>query len=123
MKKLLLALVLAFASISAFAGDIYPTVDGYQVYLPSCGGTIQINNGGANQQLNAVLRNVQNCSNVTLQDGRHYEMNQPQGSRGGSYTVLTASQLSPGTYSTIVTISSDSGKHYDRAIVYFTVTR
>lgn len=123
MKKFI-ALFLALSALSsAFAGDVYPKIDGSQVYLPSCGGTIQINNGGVNQQLNAVFRKVEDCSNVTLQDGRSYKMNQTPGARSGSYTVVTAAELNPGTYSTTIYISSNSGAHQDRAIVYFTVTR
>lgn len=109
-------------SASAFADYVTAKVGGPAKYLASCGGTVKVNNGGNDNQLNITFKDVQDCSYVILQDGRQYQMKQPQGERSGSYTILTASQLRPGSYTTSITLQSASGKHWDIIKVPFTVT-
>lgn len=117
------ALVAMMMSVSAFADHLTVKVNGKAKELPSCGGTVKVNNGGNDNQLNITFKNVEDCSYVILQDGRTYQMKQPQGERNGSYTILNANELRSGSYTTTVTVQSLSGKHWDIIKVPFSVSR
>ncbi len=121
MMKHLLALVLALSASTAFAGNVTASINGREVRLPECEGTVQINNGGTDNQLNAVFRKVKNCSNIEISSGKTYKMSQPEGQRGGSYTVFTAQALARGDYYTQINVYSNSKTHYDTVTVYFSV--
>jgi hypothetical protein len=86
-----------------------------------CGGTVEVNNGGNDNQLNIVFRHVVDCSNIDF-NGKHYEMNQARGARSGSYTILMADDRRAGEHTQLVKLSSDSGAHFENIYVHYRIT-
>ncbi len=101
---------------------------GEEARLPNCGGTVEIakskqgNRGG--EQLNVILRNVENCSDFVWEDLYNYAKNEKtdlsydlqrnrKGEWGGSYT-LSWDYIKNGKNRMSFYVSSNSGKTLDR---------
>lgn len=118
MKKLsLLTLALSlWLSTSAFA-DSFTLIDSNHEYsLKECGGTIEAtvtNAGNGADQINFVLRNVENCSNIEVRElNKTYKIQGENGNRSGSFTI-PASILPTGANYLTVTVRSNSSAHLD----------
>ena len=119
VKYLGFALTFGLFASSAFA-DIDLTVGGGERSMSFCGGTVEVNNGGSDNQLNIVFRRVENCSNVDF-NGRNYEMSGRQGARNGSFTILMADDRRAGEHTQFVKLSSDSGAHFEDIYVHYRI--
>jgi hypothetical protein len=116
------ASVLAMSLLSnAYAGYVSLRV-GQSAYLPSCGGTIAVNNGGNDNQLNLVFSRVAQCSNYIDFQGRHYRLQGQQPNYFGSFTATTASQSQPGWQTSRFYVRSNSGAHADTIDVSYFVS-
>ena len=101
MFKKFIVLALALASTSAFAQIELQTAE---QPLPTCGGTVQIttsdqnaSGGGEADQVNIVFREVQNCSNFSLEGTNFSDLNytkklqqRSDGTYGASFTIPKA---------------------------------
>lgn len=117
-----IALISGLFAANAFAGYVSIGVGTGERALPSCGGTVEVNNGGNNNQLNVVFRNVQDCSNLSIPEkAKTYKLQEQVRGRGGSYTVTTAEKKRPGFHSAELTLESNSGAHSDEIEVYYEV--
>jgi hypothetical protein len=116
------ACAVALGSVtSAFAGYVSVRV-GQSAYLPSCGGTIAVNNGGNDDQLNLVFSRVAQCSYYIDYLGRQYRLQGQQPNYFGSFTATTAHQSQPGWHVSRFTLRSNSGAHSDTIDVSYYVT-
>lgn len=117
-----LAMVSALFAANAFAGFVSIGVGTGERALPSCGGTVEVNNGGNDNQLNVVFRNVQDCSNLSIPEkNKTYKLQEQVRGRGGSYTVTTAEKKRTGFHSAELTLESNSGAHSDEIEVFYEV--
>lgn len=117
-----LVMVSALFASSAFAGYVSIGVGTGERALPSCGGTVEVNNGGNDNQLNVVFRNVQDCSNLSIPEkNKTYKLQEQVRGRGGSYTVTTAEKKRTGFHSADLSLESNSGAHGDEIEVYYEV--
>lgn len=125
MKKYLgILFSLLMISSSAFA-DIRVDLNGSAQSLRECGGTIQAKStaqgAGQSDQVNLILRGVEQCSNFIIDTtSQEYKLQDQGGKRGGAYTI-SAGRLSFGWNQIALTVRSNSGKHYDRVSIWVNV--
>ncbi len=124
MKKLLIVLAaLSALSTQAFAGTRTLYTNG-RVDLPSCGGTADLDiewNGDANLKLSGIDQ----CSNFDIVAGTFHtvvydskKIPGRNGNRSGSFTIPRRF-ITFGVNDVVVTIKSNSGKHYDKVHLVF----
>ncbi|MCO5142862.1 MAG: hypothetical protein M9962_07220 [Oligoflexia bacterium] len=128
MKKLsLITLALSlWLSANAFADSFIQINSDREYSLRECGGTIEATISESNyetDQINFVLRNVRNCSNVVVSDlNKSYKIPGQDGNRTGSYSI-PASKLPSGINYVSVVVRSNSGAHLDKVSIPVRVVR
>lgn len=120
MLKTFSSLVLvatALASFSAMA-DVEITI-GQTKSLPYCGGSITVNNGGNDNQVNLVFEGVKNCTflDIPNKKDQRVELNQKV-----SRTITTAGENSNGYKVAQLVLHSNGYNTYDKINVSFRVT-
>lgn len=120
MRKVLSTLVLAASSLialSASAGYVEMTI-GQTAKLPSCLGTVTVNNGGNDDQVNLVFEKVEFCSYMDTSNNKDQRIEQM---KKVSRTISTAGENSNGYKTIYVTVHSESNAHSDTIAVKFKV--
>lgn len=125
MKKTFLSLALVLAVGSVAQAARFTMTIGETGYLGSCGGQISINNGGSDDQVNVVLRNVKNCSNFDILtangDSVYYDSKKipgTNGNRDGSFSVPSRF-FDYGSNTVRVQVRSNSAEHSDIITIKF----
>ena len=109
----------ALISASSFAGYVSVSVGG-SAYLNSCGGTVEVNNGGNDNQVNLVFRGVNQCSFYEDSEGNRQRLNLGYSSTN-AYTISTANQNSLGSHTIRVYLRSKKGGHSETIDVSYYV--
>jgi hypothetical protein len=107
-------------SLSAHADYMNIRVGEGAKNLGSCGGTIEVNNGGNDNQVNVVLREVENCT--FYNDSRGNDQRVQLRAKGQSFTLTTADEESDGSKKIHLVLHSNGDGHRDDVTIKFRVT-
>lgn len=138
MKSTLVLSVAALAAIVSLSAKAEPApaaAAGYDIlrvggsaFLDSCGGTVSINNGANDDQINVVFKGVKECSqfDITNENGgyvgdynaKRLTDSDSDDTRSGSFTI-PAEYINLGLNTVTLKIASKSGKHADYITVVY----
>jgi hypothetical protein len=120
MKLIPMALLAATLLAPAAHADNYSLTLNQRARLDSCKGFVEINDGAANDQVNVVFGDIEQCSNFDIlsENGQYVadykarKLQGPNGNKSGSFT-LPQEFLSFGAHYVKVVLKSNSGAHQD----------